>query len=159
VWVRDLADELESLGRDAFVSRYGKHFLVLTDPRLIDDAADFVNTASRTGSEILAGRAREIDVHPIAKTRVTVGRDSKCDISIHHKRVSSLHAIFTRGGGLLFLADAKSKNGTEVNGSRLEPDRPAPVDAGDLLRFGPVRATIWSLDDVLAAAHGQSAAG
>ncbi len=147
----DLADELAEAGGEAFAATYGRHYLVITDRDLIDDAAEFVNTASRDSSDILTGRGRDVDVHPISKPRVTVGRDAGCDIPIKHPRISSLHAVFTRGGGLLFLADAKSKNGTKLNGLALAADKPAPVDAGDMIQFGPVRATIWGLDDLAAA--------
>jgi hypothetical protein len=151
--VEDLAAELSDLGREEFAARYGRYFLVLTDRDLIDDASEFVNTASRDGSDILAGRGRDLDVHPLAKPRVTVGRDAACDVRIKHPRVSSLHGTFTRGGGLLFITDARSKNGIKVNGLPLAADQPAPVDAGDLIQFGPVRATVWGLDDVAAAAR------
>ena len=93
-------------------------------------------------------------MHPLSKPRVTVGRDGGCDVPVKHPRVSSLHAIFTRGGGLLFVvADAKSKNGTKVNGIELAADTPTPVEVGDLVQFGPVRATVWGLDDLIAAAQ------
>jgi hypothetical protein len=152
VWVGDLAAELDSIGRVAFEKRYGKHFLVFSDGDLIDDAAEFVNTASRHGSDILAGRGGDLDVHPLAKARITVGRRSDCDIPVRHKRVSSLHAVFLFGGGLLCVADARSKNGTLVNGHPIPADKPTPVDAGDIIQFGPVRATVWGVDDVVAAA-------
>jgi hypothetical protein len=153
VLVEELAYELEALGRDAFRAQHGQHFLVFASRGLIDDAAEFVNTASRSGSDILAGRGREVDVHPIAKARVTVGRGEDSDVRIKHPRVSSLHAVFTLGGGLLFLTDAHSRNGTQVNGAPLAPDAPAPVDVGDLVQFGPVQATVWGLDDLFAAAR------
>jgi hypothetical protein len=144
---------LDELGPDAFRKRYGQHFVVFTASGLIDDAAEFVNTASREVSALLAGHAHEIDAHPITKERAAVGRDKRCDIPVNHRRVSSLHAVFTRGGGLLFLADVGSKNGTKLNGVTLTPHQPVPVDAGDLIEFGPVRATVWGLDDLAAAAH------
>jgi len=46
-----------------------------------------------------------------------------------------------------------SKNGPKLNGLVLAVDQPAPVDAGDMIQFGPVRATVWSLDDLAAAAQ------
>jgi hypothetical protein len=153
VWVGDLAAELDSLGRPAFEKRYGRHFLVFPEDELISDVSDFVNTASRHGSDILAGRGKQLDVHPLAKTRTTVGRREDCDIQLRHKRVSSLHAIFNLGGGLLSVADARSKNGTQVNGHPLASDKPSPIDAGDIIQFGPIQATIWGIDDLIAAAE------
>jgi FHA domain-containing protein len=151
VWVGELADELESMGRPSFEKRYGRHFLVFPDDSQISNVSEFVNTASRQGSDILAGRGKDLDVHPLAKSRITLGRREDCDIQLRHQKVSSLHAIIHHGGGLLFVADASSKNGTQVNGHPLAPDKPTPIDAGDILQFGPVQATVWGLDDLLAA--------
>jgi hypothetical protein len=161
VLIDDLAAELTSLGRERFLERYGKHFLVFTDSDLVDDVSSFVNTASREASEITAGaRGRKLDLRPLVSgprnpgaTRITLGRSRSCDISIQHPRVSAVHAVFTQGGGLLFVSDAKSKNGTAVNGVKLKPEKPTPVDAGDTLKFGSVAAALWGLDDVIAAAR------
>jgi hypothetical protein len=155
----DLAAELSAIGRSAFEGRFGRQFLVFAEPDLLDDAASFVNTASRESHEILRGRADEkLDVRPLVSSpggapggRISLGRDKRCDVPVTHALVSSVHAYFTRGGGLLFVADARSKNGTRVNGLLLDGDRPTPVDAGDTLQFGPVSATLWGLDDLLAA--------
>jgi hypothetical protein len=157
--IDDLAAELSKLGRDRFRERYGPYFLVFTDAEQLDDVAFFVNTASRDGHEIASGKGRtSLDLRPLKsgaksrdRARITVGRDRGCDIAIAHPRVSTLHAVFTAGGGLLFLADAGSKNGTRLNGAKIAPNQPTPVDAGDTMLFGPVNATLWGLDDVFAA--------
>jgi pSer/pThr/pTyr-binding forkhead associated (FHA) protein len=158
VRIDDLADEYESLGRQRFIERYGKHFLVFTDPNLVEDAAFFVNTATRDANEITSGRlAQKLDVRPLVNaphnrdtSRIMLGRDKRSDIAVHHPRVSAVHAVFTRGGGLISVSDAGSKNGTFVNGVQLKPGVPTPVDAGDTLAFGPVTATLWGVEDVLA---------
>jgi hypothetical protein len=159
VRIDDLAAEFSTVGRERFLERYGRHFLVFTEADLLDDVALFVNTASREGNEITrkAGLAT-VDVRALKKkpksrdpARITVGRDQSCDIAIAHARVSTLHAVFTLGGGLVFITDAGSKNGTRVNGVKLKPNQPTPVDAGDTVLFGPVSATLWGADDVFAA--------
>jgi hypothetical protein len=155
----DLAAEYSALGRERFRARYSQHFLVFSDAELLDDVAEFVNTASREGHEI-AGRRRmsTLDLRALKSgpksrdaSRITIGRDRGCDIAIAHPRVSTVHAVFSSGGGLLFVADAGSKNGTRVNGVKIRPNQPTPVDAGDTMLFGPVNATLWGLDDVIAA--------
>jgi hypothetical protein len=159
VRIDDLAAELSAVGRPTFEARFGRHFIVFTDEELLDDAASFVNTASRDGNEILRGRTEEkLDVRAVLAApksrdpeRVSVGRDKGCDIPVKHARVSSVHAHFSRGGGLLFVTDARSKNGTRVNGVQLIAGRPSPVDVGDTIQFGPVAATMWGIDDVVAA--------
>jgi hypothetical protein len=157
VRIDDLAAELSSLGREKFHARYGIYYLVFAEAELLDDAADFVNTASREAHEIAGARRAELDVRPLplgirkGTGRITVGRDKKCDVAIQHARVSSLHAVFSLGGGLLLIADAASKNGTRLNGVKLKANQPTPIDAGDTVLFGPVSATLWGLDDVIAA--------
>jgi hypothetical protein len=153
VLVSELALELDELGRDTFRAHYGLHFVVFTQRDLIDQAADFVNTSSRDIGDILAGRSGAIDAYPLAQGRVTLGRNDACDVPVKHRRVSSLHAVFTRGGGLLWLADLGSKHGTKVNGAPLSPHEPVLVEIGDIVEFGPVKATLWGLDELAAAAR------
>jgi hypothetical protein len=149
--------ELESMGSEGFLHRYGRYYLVLTASESVEDVASWVNTASRYGHEVLARkRLPRVDIRPILPTtradgRITIGRDQDNDIQINHPRVSKLHACFGLAGGLLSLSDAGSKNGTGVNGAQLAAYKVVPVDVGDTIRFGPVSATIWGLDDVLAA--------
>ena len=148
----DFADDIESLGEEATARRHGRHFLVVAANELIDDASDFVETRSRTSAEILSGRGRELEVHALANERVTVGRVSSCDVQLNHPLISSLHAVFTHGAGLLILTDSGSKNGTMVNGTRIAQGDLVTVDVGDVVQFGPARTTIWGLDALLVAA-------
>jgi hypothetical protein len=157
VHVDELAAELAQLGRERFETRYGRHFLVLSDARLADDVSLFVNTASRDNDDLLSGAGRQkLDVRPLVARRknapsVILGRASDCDVVLKHPRISSRHAQLSRGGGLWLLTDLGSKNGTRLNGSRVSPRTPMPVDVGDSLAFGPVTATLWGIDDLYAA--------
>ncbi len=155
--VDELAAAFGSLGRLGFEAKYGRHFLVFTDASLADDVSSFVNTESRDVSELLSGRKQErLDVRPLKSKQkgaesVTLGRSRTCDIMLRHTRVSSVHARFSEGGGLLFVIDEGSKNGTRVNKLKAEPKKPLPVDVGDTLAFGPVTATLWGIEDLIAA--------
>jgi hypothetical protein len=157
VW--ELRSELEELGPARFAERYGRFFLVLTDRALLEEMAMFVNTASRPANEVCARRHLEDAAFlPIVENsgarppgRIAVGRDDTCAIVLGHQRVSKVHAYFSFSGGLLSLADSGSKNGTTLNGVRLTPNEVAPVDLGDTVEFGPVSATVWGIDDLLAA--------
>jgi hypothetical protein len=68
--------------------------------------------------------------------RVSIGRAANCDIVIREQSVSKLHAHFKIDGDKVQLVDVRSANGTFVNGRRLDPLKPAPVESGDLLLFG-----------------------
>jgi len=71
--------------------------------------------------------------------RVSIGRALNQDIVLRHPRVSKFHGFFqvTRSGEWS-VADARSKNGTLVNGVRLAPRKPRIVVNGDRVAFGSI---------------------
>ena len=83
----------------------------------------------------------------IGRRRVTltagshqVGRDQECDLVLDDTSVSRHHAGLRVAGASLVVEDLGSKNGTHVNGRRIE----APTEAadGDSIAFGTVQATV-----------------
>ncbi len=62
-----------------------------------------------------------------------LGRDPKCDIVVPARQVSRRHARVYPKGTTVWVEDLGSKNGTFVNGERLEPGKPAPLKEGDTL--------------------------
>ncbi len=156
--VDEVRSELESLGRDGFAKRFGRWYLVLTAPDALDSFADFVNTASRESEDILNGKGDldEVDIFPLVPRRgseVTIGREG-ADVPLPSAKISKVHAVFAMGGGLPSLSDSGSKNGTWLNGSKLPAGRAVPVDVGDTIQFASVSATLWSIDDLVAAVAG-----
>src|SRR4051812_38387556 len=114
------------MGRERFETRYGRHYLVLSDPRLARGLSAFVNTASRDIQELLDGNDGRLglEVLPLVPRKkkgdtVTLGRASECDLVLSHARVSGRHVEISRGGGLLLVTDLGSKNGTRLNGTKL----------------------------------------
>jgi hypothetical protein len=155
VHVDEVKGELEALGRDGFAERHGRWFLVLTAPDALDSFAEFVNTASRDSQDILSGKREldEVDIFPLCPkdgAEVSIGREG-ADVVLPSGKISKLHAVFAMGGGLPSLRDSGSKNGTWLNGARLPAGRAVPVDVGDTIQFASVSATLWSIDDLLAA--------
>ncbi|GCE26918.1 hypothetical protein KDA_24020 [Dictyobacter alpinus] len=55
--------------------------------------------------------------------------------------VSRVHATFEHTGDSYTLTDLNSTNSTRVNGKRLEPDTPTPINDGDSLQFGKITST------------------
>jgi hypothetical protein len=55
--------------------------------------------------------------------------------------VSRVHATLEHTGSSYTLTDLNSTNATRINGKRLEPDKPTPVNDGDTLQFGKVIST------------------
>lgn len=60
----------------------------------------------------------------------------KCDVPVAHGTTSTRHASIGCQNGQMTLSDMKSTNGTYVNGRRIEPNTPTPLNDGDKVRFG-----------------------
>jgi len=70
-------------------------------------------------------------------TRITVGRAANNDVVLSEPSVSAQHAWFELDEyGSLMIQDARSKNGTVVNGRRLGPGEVSWVQPMDQIRFG-----------------------
>ena len=82
--------------------------------------------------------------------RVLVGRASNNDIVFRHESVSKVHAYFEKGeGSTLRLHDAKSANGTRVDGKPIEPGGSgAEVKSGATLLFGSLACEVISTADL-----------
>lgn len=97
-------------------------------------------------------------VFPIRKTErsliarfYSVGQTRTNDVVIRDVSVSKFHAFFqdAEDGGFL-LQDARSTNGTFVNGERVPRQGqgdPVRVNPGDRIRFGNVEVTFMQADD------------
>jgi hypothetical protein len=158
--VDEVRSALESLGRKGFAEQHGKWFLVMTAPDALEGFADFVNTASRDSQDILSGKKQldDVDIFPLkpraGASEVSIGREG-ADVVLPSSKISKVHAVFSMGGGLPSLADSGSKNGTWLNGARLKANRAVPVDVGDTIQFASAAATLWSIDDLVAAIGAQ----
>jgi pSer/pThr/pTyr-binding forkhead associated (FHA) protein len=72
--------------------------------------------------------------HPRPATSVTIGRSADRDFVIDDRTVSRHHATIRREGAYWVLVDLGSKNGTRVNGARVEGR--ALIKPGDEIGFG-----------------------
>lgn len=77
---------------------------------------------------------------------LSIGRDSECDISISDRQVSRVHAkIEIRDQDHLCLIDQNSKNGTYVNGDRLE--EPYFLEDGDIIKIALIQELVYISSD------------
>ncbi len=67
---------------------------------------------------------------------VTIGRDPGATLVLNHGTISRRHAEITYDNGSYLLRDLGSKNGTFVNGERLEPHGVRVLQARDKVRIG-----------------------
>ena len=75
----------------------------------------------------------------LSQTRViTVGRAEGASLPVKHSSISRRHAEISYANGHYALRDLQSKNGTFVNGERLDKDAVSLLKSGDAVRFGDV---------------------
>ncbi len=71
----------------------------------------------------------------LAKRTTMLGRDRGCDVVVDHPSVSRFHAELRVDDWMVTVHDLGSKNGTFVDGSRVET---AIIRAGQAVQFGTV---------------------
>jgi len=77
---------------------------------------------------------------------IVIGRSDYSSILIPHPSVSRLHATITLRESQSFIQDLGSRNGTYVNGKRID-ETPVPIHIGDLIRIGSVDCLVESTVD------------
>jgi hypothetical protein len=86
---------------------------------------------------------KRTDVDAAFGERISIGRALNKDLVFRHASISKFHAYFQLGAPYVCaLADAGSKNGTTVNGSRIPPKGVVEVVSGDRVTFGSVRTVV-----------------
>ncbi len=71
-----------------------------------------------------------------------IGRSSDCRVSLGSSTISRHHARILLDAGQAMLEDLGSKNGTNVNGARIEGS--VPLQDGDEIRVGSIEITYRS---------------
>jgi hypothetical protein len=74
-------------------------------------------------------------LHPVS-ARLLVGRSPSCTLRLDKKYVSGEHATLAWTGWAWEVRDLGSRNGTFVDGNRIEPGKPVPVQVGSRIAFG-----------------------
>lgn len=88
---------------------------------------------------LIMGPADEIGKQwPITQNEIIVGRLTTCFVSIEEGSVSKNHAQITLSGNQVTIVDLGSTNGTEVNGIRLEAQKPHILGNESKIRIGNV---------------------
>jgi hypothetical protein len=144
----------KKLGPGGFLRRFPHPFLVIVGSEA-DQGLGF--TTGVTHLDSLSPDAPDIlEVVPVLKAvgnpypdQISVGRARNCDVVLRDSSVSKLHAHFRRRGARLELIDRASRNGTFVNGNRLEHDQAADVAVGDMLQFGTVETQFVDAAELL----------
>jgi pSer/pThr/pTyr-binding forkhead associated (FHA) protein len=77
--------------------------------------------------------ARGVKLVDLSGGRLTIGRSSKCDLSLDQPLLSRIHALVSAEEGGFSIRDLDSRNGTYVNGVRV---RQTLLRHHDTIRIG-----------------------
>ena len=84
----------------------------------------------------------------------TIGRGSDNTLRVKHPLVSRQHAEIRATPAACHLIDLGSTYGTQINGERIEANRPALLQDGDVVELGPYRVTFEEKEVTVAAQQG-----
>jgi pSer/pThr/pTyr-binding forkhead associated (FHA) protein len=100
-------------------------------------------TSEQVFSRVQQPRASLVDswgcAHGIADGS-SLGRDPRVDVAVLHASVSSEHAVLHARGAGWAIVDSGSRNGTEVDGTRIADSELA---SGATIRVGDVKLYFW----------------
>lgn len=121
--------------------------VIITPPEYRPDESGKVRIkpggGSRVGVELSDGRGWQQYFELSIGTSAFVGRSDENDVIIDFdKRVSSQHFALEVDGGMLFVTDLGSTNGTMLNNIAIKPDVRHKLSIGDIIRFGDSKMTI-----------------
>jgi hypothetical protein len=165
----DAADhyaQLARLGLDAFVAAAAPAALVrrrrsdtpTPPPPLGDDGDTTTEVDADHDGDTMVGmpdgtrrRSGAFEIFPLAKKpgapfpdMITVGRTPNNDVVLRDATVSRLHAFFRQRGAGWLVADAGSKNGSQLDGVPLEPRKERAIGGGQLVRIGDLELTFYT---------------
>lgn len=84
----------------------------------------------------VAQPGREPEIYSLYKREFTIGRSESNDIILKGNNVSRRHAYLERVGGVWYISDVGSTNGTFMSAQQLTPDVPVAWDQAQAVRIG-----------------------
>ena len=105
---------------------------------------------------LIYDRGDERIAYPLEEGETYIGRKEYCDIFLPDASLSKRHARVVRQGQRLLVFDAGSRNGTLVNGERIDE---AELRGGDLLQCGKVQFYVEGLSRASGSTPGSTPGG
>ena len=115
--------------------------------------ADAVTTVRASDAPAIAGRATllviagdDVRTFPLPSNgSVSIGRGTKCDVSIDHPTLSRTHLVLQLGKAIE-IVDQGSANGTQLRGTRVPPNVPITIAAYEAVQAGDVMLVVQQTD-------------
>ena len=107
-------------------------------------AADSPWTGGRPTLLVIAGD--DVRTFPLPATgSVSIGRGTKCDVSIDHPTLSRTHLVLQLGTAIE-IVDQGSANGTQLRGARVPPRLPITIAPYEAVQAGEVMLVVQQTD-------------
>ncbi len=145
-------DELAEGGLEAFIAKVPDPVLLVGPGaklgNLNDSTSKEEDVSTGTMPSGVPGSEQPTVVIPVVKRFTTsvadmiwLGRAVTCDVILPYDAVSKVHAVLSHhASGDLLVTDVGSKNGTWINGKRLQSGQQVPLRDRDVLKLGNVQA-------------------
>jgi hypothetical protein len=164
--VNAFADDAVKLTAAQFAAKHGRGFLIThgssahpaQGPMRTRAAEKGASEGSAASGEHTTGDIK-ITIFPVrrrpinmAHNFVSIGRVDGNDIMLADETVSKFHAYIREEAGGFFLQDAKSRNGTTVEGTAVAArgtGAPTKLNTGQTIRVGSVAATFLDVSALL----------
>lgn len=140
-----LAKKTEKLSRGEFLEEVRHPHVYLLGGRDLNLYSSFASM--ETPAPGMAAAAREkgriMPLVPRLESTLTVGRGAECDLRLDDSAISRRHLRFVNLGDEWLLSDCESTNGTEIDGVRLEPNRPYVLQSGVTIDLARVARMVF----------------
>ncbi len=151
--------EVQSLPLAEFLSRHDQPFLLISEPQKLDlMAGNEYHTTKHEGEDagspggIRTVHLVERHVYELKKAGAqgafsffSIGRSSNNDIVLPGTEISKLHAVIQHTSKGFSIMDSNSRNGTFLNGVRIQPQKLCPLSDKDLVTFSGLFAARFLL--------------
>lgn len=78
----------------------------------------------------------------LKRNKLLIGRSEDCDVRPLSDEVSRRHCVITVGPADTWIEDLKSRNGTFVNGKKIETETRVKLADGDMIRVGSLELRV-----------------
>lgn len=146
----ELAKGCAALPKETFKARFTGPFLLEISPEAGEEVAGNetrIFDPARVKNELAPSLQASRIVYFGDGSSFAAGRNASCEISCRHTTVSETHARFESFGSIWSIKDEGSKNGTMLNGRRLNAQEQCPLKFGTKITFGEAQFLFLGTDD------------